>query len=252
MAISGDGSTAALQQGMKYWLVETATGKVVGEGEYYSYWRYAMFLPDNRSVAFIGGDNILKVMDFRTGVIDRRIVSSDLYDSYNLQPTISPDGRYLAVARAEGTIHLWNLRTGEKVYVYDEYQGVFTDIEFTPDGGHLITTTADGALISWKGPDKVAGIEKGENASGPQLSCTPFFNPATGDIRFTCRLPERSEVRIDLYDLQGNHVGELARTPMEAGEHEIGWNAGNIPSGVYFYRMNAGERFATGRIAVSF
>ncbi len=69
------------------------------------------------------------------------------------------------------------------------------------------------------------------------------FNPVT-TIRFG--LPERAEARIEIYDVAGRVVRVLAEGTLPAGEHEVVWDGRDghghaVSSGVYFYRMEAGE-----------
>jgi hypothetical protein len=64
------------------------------------------------------------------------------------------------------------------------------------------------------------------------------FNPTT-EIKFA--LPEDQQVQIKIYDIIGKVVDVLIDRKMKAGYHEVEYNAQNISSGVYFYRMKAGE-----------
>lgn len=64
------------------------------------------------------------------------------------------------------------------------------------------------------------------------------FNPTT-TIEFT--LPKRSEVNLVVYDLVGRVVAELASGNLNAGCHTVNFNASNLSSGVYFYRLTAGD-----------
>jgi hypothetical protein len=64
------------------------------------------------------------------------------------------------------------------------------------------------------------------------------FNPTT-KIKFA--LPEEEEVKIKIYDIVGKVVKVLVDRYMKAGYHEIEFNAQNIASGVYFYRIEAGD-----------
>jgi len=64
------------------------------------------------------------------------------------------------------------------------------------------------------------------------------FNPTT-KIKFA--LPEEQQVQIKIYDIIGKVVKVLINKKMKAGYHEIEFNAQNISSGVYFYRLNAGD-----------
>jgi len=64
------------------------------------------------------------------------------------------------------------------------------------------------------------------------------FNPAT-TISFA--LPEASHVKLTVFDLQGRVVSELVNGMRDAGVHEVTWDAGDLSSGLYFYRINAGD-----------
>jgi len=43
-----------------------------------------------------------------------------------------------------------------------------------------------------------------------------------------------------VYDLLGREVSVLAEGPYPAGTHTVTWRAGEAPSGVYLYRIEAG------------
>lgn len=64
------------------------------------------------------------------------------------------------------------------------------------------------------------------------------FNPVT-TIRFA--LPEKSDVSLRVFDAQGSEVAVLASGTREAGRHEVQFEASNLPSGVYIYRLEAGN-----------
>ena len=64
------------------------------------------------------------------------------------------------------------------------------------------------------------------------------FNPAT-TIRFS--IPKTSFVTLRLFDVLGKQVDELVSEQMKAGEYRIQWNAENFSSGVYYYRLKAGD-----------
>jgi len=64
------------------------------------------------------------------------------------------------------------------------------------------------------------------------------FNPAT-DIRFS--IPVNSMVKLTVYDAAGRVVKELVNSELSAGSYNISFNAENLASAVYFYRLDAGE-----------
>jgi choice-of-anchor B domain-containing protein len=64
------------------------------------------------------------------------------------------------------------------------------------------------------------------------------FNPVTV---ISYSLPQQSSVLITLYDPLGREVRELVNEDKPAGSYTITFNAGDIPSGIYFYRITAGD-----------
>ena len=64
------------------------------------------------------------------------------------------------------------------------------------------------------------------------------FNPTT-NIRFT--LPEAGNVKLAVYNLLGQKVADLVNRSMEAGFHNITFNGSNLTSGIYIYRLEAGN-----------
>jgi hypothetical protein len=64
------------------------------------------------------------------------------------------------------------------------------------------------------------------------------FNPST-NISFD--LPKLSHVKIVLFDVLGREVSTLLDDTKPAGSYVFNWDAGNLSSGVYFYRIEAGS-----------
>jgi hypothetical protein len=72
------------------------------------------------------------------------------------------------------------------------------------------------------------------------------FNPVT---RISYAIPEAQHVRLTVYDVAGRLVEELVNEVNAAGKYIVEWDAGNMPSGIYFYRFEAGN-FAETRKAI--
>jgi hypothetical protein len=64
------------------------------------------------------------------------------------------------------------------------------------------------------------------------------FNPST-TIKFA--LPKEVRVTLKIYDALGSEVETVVSRNMEAGYHQIEWNAGKYSSGMYIYRITAGN-----------
>ncbi len=64
------------------------------------------------------------------------------------------------------------------------------------------------------------------------------FNPVT---KISYGLPNASNVSIEIYNAVGQKVETLYKGHKKAGYHEIDFNAANLSSGIYFYRVQAGK-----------
>ena len=73
--------------------------------------------------------------------------------------------------------------------------------------------------------------ELGQNYPNP-------FNPIT-HIRFN--IPETGNTKLTVYNMMGEAVANLVNGVVSAGGHTVSWNAANMPTGVYFYRMESGN-----------
>ena len=103
--------------------------------------------------------------------------------------------------------------------------------------------------IVFRGTTSVVGSGAGE-AIVEKAQATPSafslaqnypnpFNPTT-TISFT--LTEPSYVRLEVFDVRGARVADLMNREMGAGEHSVEFNARGLTSGVYFYRLIAGNK----------
>lgn len=64
------------------------------------------------------------------------------------------------------------------------------------------------------------------------------FNPTT---KIKLSIPKSEMVQIKVYDILGKEVKILLDKYMQTGTYEVEFNASNLPSGVYFYRMISGS-----------
>jgi len=71
------------------------------------------------------------------------------------------------------------------------------------------------------------------------------FNPAT---TISYRLPATSEVELVVYDILGRKVKTLVNRRQAAGSYTVRFDASDLPSGVYFCRLNAAGKQITRKI----
>lgn len=68
------------------------------------------------------------------------------------------------------------------------------------------------------------------------------FNPGT-NMQYA--ISSKQFVSLKVYDVLGNEIETLVNEEKPAGTYEVTWHAANLPSGVYFYELKAGEFFQT-------
>ena len=71
------------------------------------------------------------------------------------------------------------------------------------------------------------------------------FNPST-TIKYD--LPRQSRVKLVVYNVLGREVATLVDGAKKAGSYQVRWNAKGFASGVYFYRLKAGDYIATKKL----
>lgn len=95
-----------------------------------------------------------------------------------------------------------------------------------------------------------------ENKQGGEMSSKEIrllanypnpFNPAT---RITFRLAQPSNVTLKVFDIVGKEVATLVNDFEEAGDHSVTFDASQLASGVYFYKMVAGNYVAVKKLVV--
>ncbi|MCP4580136.1 MAG: T9SS type A sorting domain-containing protein [candidate division Zixibacteria bacterium] len=68
-----------------------------------------------------------------------------------------------------------------------------------------------------------------------------YPNPFNAATTISYILPEPTDVTIEIYDMLGGLIEALHSGSQSAGEHSLNWNANSYSSGIYFYKITAGE-----------
>jgi aminopeptidase N len=92
----------------------------------------------------------------------------------------------------------------------------------------------------------------GEEVSAPSNFALigNYPNPFNSSTVIKFRLAEAGNLSIDIFNLLGQRVETLVSGMVGAGEHELVWNGDGVPSGVYFYRLTAGDRSSVRKMAL--
>ncbi|MBD3233425.1 MAG: T9SS type A sorting domain-containing protein [candidate division Zixibacteria bacterium] len=77
-----------------------------------------------------------------------------------------------------------------------------------------------------------------------------YPNPFNANTTITYELPEAGFVNLEVYNLRGQKVVTLVNEHNGAGRHRVSWDASEQASGVYFYKLTAGETVLTKRMTL--
>lgn len=94
------------------------------------------------------------------------------------------------------------------------------------------------------------GAQSQDQREKLSFSTWVYPNPLNSSTHIYFVLPVDSRVRLQIYNLAGQLVETVIDESMEAGPHVANWNTQHVPSGVYFYQLQAEERLATEKITV--
>jgi hypothetical protein len=84
-------------------------------------------------------------------------------------------------------------------------------------------------------------------AAGLHQNCPNPFNAQT---TFSYQLPVDDYVKLEIFNLRGQKVAAPVDGRITAGSHQISWDASDYCSGIYFYKLTAGERVFTRRMTL--
>lgn len=103
-------------------------------------------------------------------------------------------------------------------------------ISITVDPNNWILKTINSVVVGIEDEMQPQTFSLEQNYPNP-------FNPVT-KIKFTLASNEYTTLKV--YDIIGKEITTLVNNQMEKGHYEINFDASNLPSGVYFYTLNAG------------
>lgn len=185
--------------------------------------------PDGGEVLDIGENYTLQYHSKYSHESKVELTTDDGYTWHLLSVLPNTDGDEYETTYYDSTIYNWtipdtiNSSTNCRIRVSDLIRG---DIYFESDSNFTITgsTSADKNNIP-------ISFSLSNNFPNP-------FNPST---KISYSIAKRSNVTLKIFDLLGSGVTELVNGEIEAGNYELNFNASNLPSGVYFYQLRAGD-----------
>ncbi len=166
-------------------------------------------------------------------------------ETYTYTPQNKPATMYKDTWTPETGWNNYVLRT----YTYDANYNWFEKITFLWDGTNYKNYYRH--LATWLEPVSVEQEELMSNSYYLFNNYPNPFNPST-KIKFTiAQSPllggygRGGLVTLKVYDILGNEVATLVNEEKTAGEYEIEFSGSELPSGIYFYTLRAGNFFQT-------
>lgn len=128
----------------------------------------AVFAPNSQSVATAGRDGTARLWNVKTGKELHRLQNDpgvstsslwdsspdpdhdpDLFKSSVTSAIFSPDGQSVLTAGGDGTLRLWDVKTGDKKRFLARHTGVVNSAIFSPNGGLVLTASGDRTACLW-------------------------------------------------------------------------------------------------------
>ncbi len=215
------------------------------------------------TLAFVGersGDQVLKAQESRPMDFEGELELPLAFHTRNMggEFTISWDGLSELPEAWEVTLidnvleQSVNMRdASEHIFSHNENQKAVKAADITPDirpmtaqdagdasdgEGERFTVIISSDPVSAETPaDKPGELALDQNYPNP-------FNPSTV---ISYEVPEQQHVRLAVYDVTGRKISLLVDQVRSPGTYEVTWDTGQLASGVYMYRLEAGGEILT-------
>jgi len=121
----------------------------------------------------------------------------------------------------------------------------------------ITVTSFDGTRPAFRGEGRLnaqtsQSIAATPTAQAPQrVTLSPSYpNPFTSSTTIRYGLPDDTKVTLEVFNILGQKVATLVNGKQSAGRHEVMFDASNLSSGTYLYRVEAGGVTKSGRMTV--
>lgn len=147
-----------------------------------------------------------------------------------------------------------NKLTGEPTFFNKSNSGLpggVSSIAIDGSGNKWIGTIY-GGLAVYKEGGVVSVVEKIKNILPNEFSLSQNYpNPFNPSTTITYNVPERSNVRLFIFTTLGQKIFEIVNETKDAGSYEYSFNASQLSSGIYFYRIEATSTQNSGKTFVN-
>jgi choice-of-anchor B domain-containing protein len=133
------------------------------------------------------------------------------------------------------------------------FDGAFGVYPFAPSGNIYVSDIEDGLFVFlFSGQPTEVRSETPETPSGFVLFDN-YPNPFNPETTLSYQIPKSTPVKLVIYNILGKRIRTLVNTFQQSGLYKVTWDGkdneqGDVPSGVYFYRIEAETFNATKRL----
>lgn len=111
----------------------------------------------------------------------------------------------------------------------------------------VITRTFEG----WKSLSTVSVSSMQSTGTQQWTQNFTYPNPFSESTTISYAVQQDGFVTVEVFDILGKKVNTLVSEAKSAGQHTVQFNGGNLPSGTYLYRINAGGKTYTNRMMIT-
>ena len=97
----------------------------------------------------------------------------------------------------------------------------------------------------------VVGIDDNRTIKPEDVSLSQNYpNPFNATTTIDFAIPKKGQAKLEAFDILGRRVAVLFNGIAEPGSHSVNWDCSRIPSGVYFYKLTAGDKSAVRKMTL--
>lgn len=192
----------------------------------------------------------LRIIDIRNPAIPRDV---GLHDTPGYAVGVTVEGGRVYVADREGGVRCFDV--GDPAH--PEEIGYYVTTALAEDvavsGEEIIVGCIDGGLFVLQSHLPGSAVDN-EAAGWPEVSLeTVCPNPFSRQTEILFTIPSERWVRLAIQSAEGRSVARLIDQMISGGGHRVTWSGSDdrgraLPSGSYFYRLEAGDLVRTGRV----
>ncbi len=141
-----------------------------------------------------------------------------------------------------GTGVYWSSNSGANFVSQFADTGTYIAMNLKLDGNIIRgwAVTSNGRIARYH--ELISGITNNQNNTPENYTLLQNYpNPFNPSTKISFSLPKAGNVTLVVYDILGREVATIMNEFTTAGNHTINFNASNLSSGVYFYKIQAGD-----------